>query len=207
MKNFKPDYRFRLKFDRWGLWQAISLLIEVDPKFSYPNGEGISEEFLTAEAKEILVLLMDSIEAGTVQVTPPYQSGVDPGTLKIKPVDFINWANSKELKIPDQLKPLLNQQDALAKNPPYLDPEHPHYSTELATSIKIWLQLFQSGADIKTQPHPLIDQIKAALKEKGFAGARENSRLATGINPNWNKRGGSTKNKRTKTKKITPVKK
>lgn len=87
--------------------------------------------------------------------------------------------------------------------PPYLDKEHPHYSTELATSIEIWMQLFQSDAPIENKRYTIIEQIKAALRKKGLTGKRETGRLAAGINPNHNKRGGGTRTKKKATSKRT----
>jgi hypothetical protein len=108
----------------------------------------------------------------------------------------------------EQKHPELKPQDApyvssKGEIPPYLDKKHTHYSTELATSIAVWLQLFQSGAPIKNQSRTLVEQIKAALKEKGFTRSRESSRLATGINPDSNKRGGGTHTKNKATSKRT----
>ena len=113
-----------------------------------------------------------------------------------------------EIESYEKKHPELKPQDApyvssKGEIPPYLDKKHPHYSTELATSIEIWMQLFQSGAPIKNQSLTLVGQIKAALKEKGFTGPRESSRLASGINPDYNKRGGGTRTKIKVTSKRT----
>jgi hypothetical protein len=87
--------------------------------------------------------------------------------------------------------------------PPYLNKKHRYYSTELATSVEVWLKLFESGEDIKNQSVTLVNQIKAALEKKGFKHSRENSRLATAINPDYNKRGGGTHAKKKTTSKRT----
>lgn len=131
-------------------------------------------------------------------------------TQEIEPKGLIQWALDMRYDIPPPLKSLLQEEDEFAVNgkiPPYLNIEHPHYSTELDTSIRVWMKLFQSGGEIKIQPVTVISQIKNALQEEGITGIRDSGRLASGINPNWNKRGGNTKNKKPKTKKNTPVEK
>jgi len=201
-----PDYQHWAKVDILTKAEAVLILHSIDP--SHVEKKGVTPEHFIEylHDPEDLKISMDKIlkELNSSNLKPVSNLSGHDG---IKRIDFIKWAKSKKHEIPRELLWAETELIMEGPTPPYLDPNHKHYSTELATSIEVWMQLFQSDAEIKTQPHPLIDQIQAALEKKGFAGTRENSRLATGINPNWNKRGGSTKNKQPKTKKIKPVKK
>jgi hypothetical protein len=132
---------------------------------------------------------------------------------KIKDDIELKWIDEyyclkNEIEAYEQIHPKLKPQEVPyvypdGKIPPYLDPKHLHYSTELATCIEVWMQLFQSNAPIENPKYSLVNQIKKALEKKGFKGIRSAYRLASCINPDSNKRGGGTRvKKKTTHKKI-----
>ena len=81
---------------------------------------------------------------------------------RVRPTDFITWADSKELKIPDQFADLIYKPPA--GTPPYLDPRHQYYSKELAAAIKAWLYLYHEGnLDESNKKH--TEQIEKWVQE------------------------------------------
>lgn len=80
----------------------------------------------------------------------------------IRPTDFITWADSKELKIPDQFADLVNKPPV--GTPPYLNHRHQYYSKELAAAIKAWLYLYDEGnIDESNKKH--TEQIEKWVRE------------------------------------------
>ena len=78
-----------------------------------------------------------------------------------------------------------NNEEAQAT--PYLDPNHVHYSKELAVAVKTWLALYGTRATFNPKKGHKT-QIKAALTGNGFSSSAID-RISTVINPN--KEGGA----------------
>jgi hypothetical protein len=127
--------------------------------------------------------------------------------LKLKRFDEYYCLRS-EIEGYEKKHPEFKQQDtpyvSYNDEEPYLNPSNKEcYSKELAISIQVWMQLFKSGLPPKSPRYTLLEQIKAALKEKGIASDRAIDRLASVINPDKNKRGGGAHTKIKATSKRT----
>ncbi len=73
----------------------------------------------------------------------------------IKPTDFIRWAKKRGMRIAEPFMVLLEEK-LPEGTPPYLDPKHPDYSTELAASVSAWLGMYENK----------IIELKKDLSEK-----------------------------------------
>lgn len=179
--SYYEDY---LKLERWRIEAAMFLLSESDPRELF----GDENALYSMEN-----LVNDAIDVGTLKA---YNrgNGAKPGDYRnyfCKRSDFIKWANSKDIPIPDPLKILLDKEDTptTGEIPPYLDKKkyRNFFSEELAAAIETWLDMYgpqgqiSKDKNLQKKPHRKIIDAHLDRKYPTF-GKSQKERIAIMIN-------------------------
>ena len=188
----KPRYEYWLKLDTWKSDEAILLLHDICPSIFNTGLVGFlvkrmkHPEHLRQSLSDVKNMLENSIYAEK-NIASGFSSTLDPS-------EFIQWADSKGLKIPEALKPLLIQKDTLTgttgEATPYLDKKYMggnFFSKELNIAIRAWLEMYGPEGRISTNEEltckahrPEIE--KYLKKHYPDLKSSERDRIATMIN-------------------------
>jgi len=121
-----PDYSFFFKLDEWSEDQVIYLL---------------SGEF----EQQLSQLIHSSINAKTLK----NRRGIlDLRTVYyFEPVVIIDWANSKQIELSEDLRNWYDTQSKPKPNelPDFLNPAHPMHSHELKIAVEAWGEVLKSN--------------------------------------------------------------
>jgi len=190
------DYSHYKKMDFWEIGVAISLLCRIDPKSIFSLKEKASlttfidkaESFYLEEkdfAHNVIEHVKSSIKSGKLNYLP--------GSESVKPSEFIQWALTKKLYVPKELRSLTKgPKTPDVKVPPYLDLKNPYYAPELANAVKAWEGIYLKPGVIKTN-RSYINQIKEWLKKycPDLKSEEARDRVAKVINIAKRKNGGA----------------
>ena len=109
-----PDYQYWCNRDLWTAWQSILLLLKVQPGKNlessldryYPSSQTLWDEF-----RARIAMVRDAMDIGTLQ---PY-NGMEFHNVheyrRLRPKEFLKWAQGKGWDIPRELIQLLEVND------------------------------------------------------------------------------------------------
>ena len=187
-KYKRPNYEYWKNFDLWKLREAVYIIHGIEPpRRPSCHIEAVQERLKNRktkkndEIKKILYLARQSIKSGNLKGSED----------SIKPADFIKWANSKNLKVPEELKDIL---DITTENEfseaPYHNRKHENYSCELHAAVSIWLEICNKNKFRKksSPKHQILELLKNRFPN--FSTEAKN-RIASIVNPDKHKKGGA----------------
>lgn len=184
----EPDYDYWIKMPKWELFDAVALLLEVDPlehrKYTSMGSKFLDvEEGLKKQFDRLYGLAESNYLDGNIQkrvdFSPEYN--VDPG-------QFIKWALSYDLPVPKKLQSL--SKEGMMITMPFSDPEHACYSKELAVAVELWMEFYKEEASPrKYSKEKLMGLIQERFPDIKSKKALE--RITTLINPDANQKGGA----------------
>jgi len=185
----KPDYEYWKKFDSWELEEAIYLIHGIEPSRKPSSQHEVVMARLNNrpqkhhDIQKTRHLASKSIKAGMLSLIEPTKS-------ELKPSDFVKWAVSKNLEVPEELKDLMyiTALDTNIIDAPYLNRKHEYFSEELYAAISAWVEIYNGGKFKIKHSHKV--QIMKWLSENYTHFSKEAiKRVATVVN--CNKRGGA----------------
>ena len=167
--NKSPDYQYWCNRDLWTAWQSILLLLKVQPGKNlessldryYPSSQTLWGEFHARMA-----MVTDAMDVGTLQ---PYAGGEFHKVhefRRLRPKEFLKWAQGKGWEIPKELAGILDshdpeseQLDTVEEN---LDPR------ERVTLLKIIAVLAKEACLDLTKPYPAADILIKYAAQQGL---------------------------------------
>jgi len=187
-KNNRPNYNYWKKFDFWKLREAVYIFHDIEPPRRPSCHHEVVQDRLenrktkkNDEIKKIIYLAQQSIKSGNLKGSED----------SIKPADFVKWAISKNLKVPEELKDLLK---ITAENefsePPYLNRKHKNYSYELHAAVSVWLEIC-SNNEFRKNRSPKQQILELLNNNCPNLSTEAKNRIASVVNPDKHKKGGS----------------
>ena len=115
-----PDYQYWANRDLWKAWQAVQLLLKVQPGQNPESGldryNPISRS-LSEEYHARMVMVRDALDLGTLR---PYKDTEDYYShefRRLRPKEFLKWAQGKGWEIPEELADILESPDPKSEQP------------------------------------------------------------------------------------------
>ena len=129
----KPDWDYWKKFDLWTLGQAVCLICECDPaeleSGSHPLSPHLNsrvyDDSKSKELRRLYDLAVNSLESGTLRPADQWEQKFRQDLQKkIKPSQFIAWADNKGISVPDEIKDFKEQEGPPSDSELLIDPDH-----------------------------------------------------------------------------------
>jgi hypothetical protein len=160
--NSLPDYPFWLSKEVWLLPDSAKLLCGRDPMSRYP-GKPIYNK--NRKVIEIIDLAFEATKEGHLAVQ---REALLPNHIIVTPKDFIYWASTLDLEIPDELKSLCVREPTIVS-----ETNHEILKERVQTAIKV-LQL--------TQPSLTLNEI---LVHEAFLNVIQQDQIPDSILQKW----------------------
>ncbi len=197
-------YDYWKMMDEWQLYQAVCLICEIEPSYvdSFVQRTYVYPDPSLFSLEHYVKVLPPQEQDRVLKIIKLVRASIDSGKLvckgreRVTPSEFIKWALSKKLDVPDALRELANGLGPGEEIPPYLNSMHPYYSKELAAAVRAWMYIYgDNNLDLHNPSHkPQIEKWlrKTYEKDENILKVKTIERITTMVNV-YKKRGSGSK--------------
>lgn len=160
--KYNADFDYWLKADYWSVEECLALAFGKNPKEIYYNKVSLAR---CSELKsspfvkkyfELFDLAERSIVVGSLKTMPNY-TPTKTENKKVKPLDFVNWAKSKNISLPEKLLGVLQPKATLKEE---------HFLEILDKTSKNNQEMLEEITKLRDQLKNKTDELEKIKSEK-----------------------------------------